>query len=209
MKKTVTTTVYDVAEYLRTPEEMAAYLQACFEEAGGDAGFITKALGDVARAKSMTQVARDAGLSRESLYKALSGDRSPGFDTVMKVLRALGLELRVAASGRVEASSGRMTALIEDKLEAIADICRKYGVVSLHLFGSALGEDFRLGESDVDLLVEFGLIDGAAKAHCYFDMLDELRALLGTEVDLVMTGAVKNRYLKDDIERTKRLLYAA
>lgn len=88
-----TTTPYDVAEHLRTPKEMAAYLEACIEEADGDAAFITKALGDIARAKGMAQVALDAGLSRESLYKALSGDRSPSFDTVLKVVHALGLRL--------------------------------------------------------------------------------------------------------------------
>ena len=87
------TTRYDVAEHLRTPEEMAAYLEACLEEANGDAAFIAKALGDIARAKGMSQVARDAGLSRESLYKALSGDRSPDFDTILKVIEALGLKL--------------------------------------------------------------------------------------------------------------------
>lgn len=92
MSKT-TTHRYDVAEHLRTPEEMAAYLEACLEEADGDAAFVAKALGDIARAKGMAQVALDAGLSRESLYKALSGERSPGFDTVLKVLRALGLKL--------------------------------------------------------------------------------------------------------------------
>jgi probable addiction module antidote protein len=88
------TTKYDVSEHLRTPEEMAAYLEACIEEANGDAAIIAKALGDIARAKGMSQVARDAGLSRESLYKALSGERSPGFDTVLKVVGALGLGLR-------------------------------------------------------------------------------------------------------------------
>ena len=88
-----TTTRYDVAEHLRTPEDLAAYLEACFEEAKGDAAFIAKALGDIARAKGMAQVARDAGLSRESLYKALSGERSPGFDTILKVIEALGLRL--------------------------------------------------------------------------------------------------------------------
>ena len=87
------TTRYDVAEHLRTPEEMAAYLEACLEEANGDAAFIAKALGDIARAKGMSQVARDSGLSRESLYKALSGDRSPDFDTILKVIEALGLKL--------------------------------------------------------------------------------------------------------------------
>ena len=93
MRKTITTR-YDVAEHLRTPEEMAAYLEASIEEAKGDAAIIAKALGDIARAKGMAQVARDAGLSRESLYKALSGERSPGFDTILKVVGALGLELR-------------------------------------------------------------------------------------------------------------------
>jgi probable addiction module antidote protein len=97
MKKT-TTTKYDVAEHLRTPEEMAAYLEACIEEADGDAAFIAKALGDIARAKGMTQVARDAGLSRESLYKALSGERIPGFDTILKILKALGLKLHAEAA---------------------------------------------------------------------------------------------------------------
>jgi len=97
MRKTITTR-YDVAEHLRTPEEMAAYLEASLEEAEGDAAFITKALGDIARAKGMTQVARDAGLSRESLYKALSGDRSPGFDTILKVVGALGLQLHAVAA---------------------------------------------------------------------------------------------------------------
>jgi len=92
MRKTVTTR-YDVAEHLRTAEEMAAYLEACLEEADGDAAFIAKALGDIARARGMTQVARDAGISRESLYKALSGKRS--FDTILKGIEALGLRLHV------------------------------------------------------------------------------------------------------------------
>ena len=97
MRKTITTR-YDVAEHLRTPEEMAAYLEACLEEAEGNAAFIAKALGDIARAKGMTQVARDSGLSRESLYKALSGDRSPDFDTILKVVGALGLQLHAVAA---------------------------------------------------------------------------------------------------------------
>ena len=92
------TSKYDVAEHLRTPEEMAAYLEASMEEANGDAAFIAKALGDIARAKGMTQVARDAGLSRESLYKALSGDRTPSFDTILKVIGALGLRLHAEAT---------------------------------------------------------------------------------------------------------------
>jgi probable addiction module antidote protein len=97
MKK-LKTTRYDVAEHLRTPEEMAAYLEASLEEANGDAAFIAKALGDIARAKGMAQVARASGLSRESLYKALSGERSPSFDTVLKVVEALGLKLHAQTS---------------------------------------------------------------------------------------------------------------
>ena len=93
MTKTVTSR-YDVAEHLRTPEEMAAYLEASIEEADGDTAFIAKALGDIARAKGMSRVAGDAGLSRESLYKALSGERNPTLDTVLRVVGALGLRLR-------------------------------------------------------------------------------------------------------------------
>ena len=96
MGKTATTR-YDVSDHLRTPEEMAAYLEACLEEADGDAAFVAKALGDIARAKGMAQVARDTGLSRESLYKALSGERSPNFDTILKVIGALGIKLHAEA----------------------------------------------------------------------------------------------------------------
>lgn len=92
------TTRYDVAEHLRTPEEMAAYLEASLEEAQGDAAFIAKALGDIARARGMSQVARDAGLSRESLYKALSGERNPDFNTILRVIAALGLRLHAEAA---------------------------------------------------------------------------------------------------------------
>jgi probable addiction module antidote protein len=107
MGKAVTTR-YDVAEHLRSPEEMAAYLEACLEEDGDDAAFIAKALGDIARARGMAQVARDAGLSRESLYKALSGERSPGFDTILKVIGALGIKLQATASTkRVARSASR------------------------------------------------------------------------------------------------------
>jgi len=92
------TSVFDVAEYLRTPEEMAAYLESCIQESKGDATFIAKALGNIARAKGMAQVARDTGLSRESLYKALSGDRNPEFGTILKVISALGMKLHAEAA---------------------------------------------------------------------------------------------------------------
>jgi len=91
-------TPYDVAEHLRTPEEMAAYLDAWLEEAPDDAAGIAKALGDIARAKGMSQVAKDAGLSRESLYRALSADGNPSFSTVLKVARALGVKLHAEAA---------------------------------------------------------------------------------------------------------------
>ena len=77
---------------------MAAYLEAAIEEAGADAAFVARALGDIARAKGMSQVACDAGLSRESLYKALSGERNPTLDTVLRVVSALGLKLRTEAA---------------------------------------------------------------------------------------------------------------
>jgi probable addiction module antidote protein len=83
----------DIAEHLKTPQEMAMYLDACIEESNGDAAFIAKALGDIARAQGMTKVAKEAGMSRESLYKSLSGERAPDFATILKVTRALGLKL--------------------------------------------------------------------------------------------------------------------
>ncbi len=92
------TVPYDVAEQLRTPEEMAAYLDAWLSEAPDDAAGITRALGDIARAKGMTQVARDAGLSRESLYRALGENGNPSFATILKVANALGLRLHAEAA---------------------------------------------------------------------------------------------------------------
>jgi probable addiction module antidote protein len=87
----VKTSAYDVAEHLRTPAEMAAYLDAWLEEAPDDVSGIARALGDIARAKGMSLVAKEAGLSRESLYRALSEGGNPSFATVLKVARALGV----------------------------------------------------------------------------------------------------------------------
>ena len=99
-KKTsrIKTTPYDVAEHLRSPEEMAAYLDAWLEEAPDDAAGIAGALGNIARAKGMSQVAKDTGLSRESLYRALSAGGNPSFATVLKVVKALGVKLHVEAA---------------------------------------------------------------------------------------------------------------
>jgi probable addiction module antidote protein len=91
----IKTTKWDAADHLDSPEAIAAYLEAVFED--GDPALITAALGDVARAKGMTEVAKQAGLTRASLYKALSADGRPEFTTVMKVLHALGFKLKVAA----------------------------------------------------------------------------------------------------------------
>ncbi len=90
MPKTVTTP-WDPAEHLKTEEDMVAYFEAALED--GDPTLIAAALGDIARAKGMTQVARDAGLGRESLYKALSPSGNPEFATILKVVAALGLQL--------------------------------------------------------------------------------------------------------------------
>lgn len=97
MAKTITTP-YDTADYLKTDEDMALYLEACLEQAGDDAAFIAKALGTIARAKGMTQLAKETGLGRESLYKALSGQGNPSFATILKVMAALGIKLHAKLS---------------------------------------------------------------------------------------------------------------
>jgi probable addiction module antidote protein len=91
----VTTTPWKTEDHLETPEDIAAYLEAVFED--GDAELITHALGAVARSKGMTEVARKTGLGRQSLYKALSQDGRPEFATVLSVVRALGVKLTVTA----------------------------------------------------------------------------------------------------------------
>ncbi|MGQ0485027.1 MAG: addiction module antidote protein [Hyphomicrobiales bacterium] len=89
---------YDVADYLKSEEDMAAYLEACFEEAGDDAAYIAAALGDIARAYGMVKLARETGLTREGLYKTLSKDGNPSFASILKVIRALGLKLKPEAA---------------------------------------------------------------------------------------------------------------
>jgi probable addiction module antidote protein len=84
---------YDAVDYLKTEEDIAAYLEACLDEAGDDAAYIAAALGDIARARGMAQMAKDTGISREGLYKALSPDGNPSLATVLKVVKALGLKL--------------------------------------------------------------------------------------------------------------------
>jgi probable addiction module antidote protein len=94
MPKTKTSR-WDAADLLKTKADIAAYLEAALEE--GDPAVFTAALGDVARAKGMTHIARETGLGRESLYKALAPDGNPEFATVLKVLRSLGVKLHATA----------------------------------------------------------------------------------------------------------------
>ena len=97
---------WNTAEHLQSPEDIAAYLEACFEEAGDDPAFIAEALGVVARSKGMSQLARATGLTREGLYKALSSEGNPSFATILKVVKALGLRigLEPADDGRPAAA---------------------------------------------------------------------------------------------------------
>ena len=94
---TETFTKWDVTEHLRTREDACLYLEACAEEDPGDGSLIRSALNDIARAGNMSQLARDVGMSREGLYKALAEDGNPSFATVMRVTRALGLHVRITA----------------------------------------------------------------------------------------------------------------
>jgi probable addiction module antidote protein len=92
-KKKLYTRPYDAAAYLKTEQECARYLQAAIDESDGDAAMVVGALGDIARARGMMNLARETGLTREGLYKALSPEGNPSFATVMKVCKALGLKL--------------------------------------------------------------------------------------------------------------------
>ena len=102
-----------------------------------------------------------------------------------------------------------MVAILEDGLDAIRAACERFHVVRLDAFGSAVRDDFEPGRSDIDLLVDFGAMSPYDKPDAYFGLLEELRAILDTDVDLVMVGALKNRYIRDDVNRSKRVLYAA
>jgi predicted nucleotidyltransferase len=102
-----------------------------------------------------------------------------------------------------------MISMLVDKMDAIRQACKHFNVVRLDIFGSALREDFEPDRSDIDFLVDFGPMPPFDKPDAYFGLLNELRTILGTEVDLVMVGALKNRYILDDVNRSKQQLYAA
>lgn len=94
----IKTTAWDSADYLKNDEDIQLYLEACIEEAGDDPAFVVHALGVIARAKNMSQLARETGLTREGLYKAFSAEGNPTFATVAKVAKALGLQITVQAA---------------------------------------------------------------------------------------------------------------
>ena len=102
-----------------------------------------------------------------------------------------------------------MKGFLDSRREAIAQACRRHGVLRMYAFGSALSDDFRPSESDLDLLVEFEPMELYARVDAYFGLLEELRNLLDMKIDLVMAGAVKNPYIASDIRRTRQVLYAA
>jgi predicted nucleotidyltransferase len=106
-------------------------------------------------------------------------------------------------------NAGEPMGILDAKRELINEACRRFGVSRMHVFGSALREDFRPGESDIDLLVEFSPIKPAELADAYFNLLEDLSSILNTPVDLVMSDAVKNPYIAADIDKTKQVFYAS
>jgi predicted nucleotidyltransferase len=102
-----------------------------------------------------------------------------------------------------------MTISVDEQQDEIAAACRQFGIERLFVFGSAIREDFRPGESDIDLLVEFGPIDVTKKFHVYLDAREAFRQIFNADVDLVMRGAVKNKVIAKEIDLTKKLIYAA
>jgi uncharacterized protein len=102
-----------------------------------------------------------------------------------------------------------MSPFIDDHRAALEELCRRYRVRRLFLFGSAARDDFDARRSDVDLLVEFEAMPDGGYADAYFGLREALEALFGRDVDLVALAAVRNPYIRADIERTRTLLYAA
>ena len=102
-----------------------------------------------------------------------------------------------------------MNGMLEERQEALAEICRRFRVRRLELFGSAAGDAFRPEASDIDFLVEFLPLEQGEFADAYFGLLDALEGLFARRVDLVMAGAVHNSYFLESIEPTRRAVYAS
>jgi len=102
-----------------------------------------------------------------------------------------------------------MIQLIEEHRDSIARLCRERGVLRLEAFGSAVSGEFDPGDSDLDFLVEFLPLEEGGHFDAYFGLMEDLRALFGREIDLVMTRAIKNRYFLDSVNRSRTVLYAA
>lgn len=100
-----------------------------------------------------------------------------------------------------------MAVLIDEKLEQIAAACQRYGIERLFVFGSALRDDFRPGESDIDLIVEFGPLEITKRFHAYLEAREAFRNIFQADVDLVMQGPVRNKVIAGEIDRTKQLIY--
>lgn len=109
----------------------------------------------------------------------------------------------------MDANAEEPMGVLDAKRELINDACRRVRVSRMHVFGSALRQDFRPGESDIDLLVEFSPMNPVDLADAYFSLLEDLVSILNAPVDLVMSDAVKNPYIAADIDRTKQLYYVS
>jgi len=102
-----------------------------------------------------------------------------------------------------------MNPLLTERRSEVEALCRRYGVRRLELFGSAAAGTYRVGESDLDFLVEFASLPSGGYADAYFGLLESLGTLFGRPVDLIVASAIKNPYFRQSVERTKTLLYAA
>ena len=123
--------VYDAAEYLKSESEKLLYLEACFEEAGDDASYIASALGDIARAKGMSDIAAATGLTREGLYRTLSKDGNPSFSAILKVMKALGVEVE-AVSDLTPFVLSRIAGVGRDPLLSVAKQWGGEGLCGTH-----------------------------------------------------------------------------